>query len=270
MVGILSVQFNPKIADKNKNLEKFENFLVQNSQKKLDLVVLPEFFSTGICHNSFENNPEDENGGEVISYLKNLAKKYQTNIICGTVIEKSAGKYYNTSFALNRNGEVVAKYRKIHLYNYMGGNEGALITPGEEEVVVDFDFGKVGMAICFDIRYPQHIRKLAQSGADIVVLPTAWVVPNEVYEDAQTREYARDMWISMIRTRAYDNMCYLVVSDQVCKCNEFQSNLGCSMIVSPMAEVLADAEFKECAIYSEIELESLKYLRSQYPIVNID
>lgn len=270
MVGILSIQFNPKIAEKYKNLQKIENFLKENSDKKLDLVVMPEFFSTGISHKSFENYPEDENGGETINFLKNLALKYNTNIICGTVIEKFDNKYYNTSFAINRQGEIVGKYRKIHLYNYMGGNEGELITSGEKEVVIDFDFGKVGMSVCFDIRYPLHYKKLAKMGADIIVLPTAWVIPCEVFEDVETRDYARDMWISMARTRAYDNMTYVVISNQVGKSNQNQSTLGCSMIISPMAEILADAKYDECAIYTEIELESLKYLRGQYPIANID
>lgn len=270
MVGILSIQFNPEVSRKQKNLETVRKFIEQNSDKKLDLVIIPEFFSTGISHKTFENNPEDENGGETISYLKNLAKKHSTNIICGTVIEKNNDKYYNTSFAINREGKTIAKYRKIHLFNYMGGNEGALITPGYEEVVADFDFGKVGMAVCFDIRYPLHYKKLAKMGADIIVLPTAWVVPCEVFEDSETREYARDMWIAMARTRAYDNMTYVVISNQVGKSNPNQSTLGCSMIISPVAEILADAKYDECAIYSEIELDSVKYLRGQYPIANID
>ena len=107
-------------------------------------------------------------------------------------------------------------------------------------------------------------------GANIIVLPTAWVIPCEIYEDENTREYARDMWIAMARTRAYDNMTYIVISNQVGKSNSSQSSLGCSMIISPTAEVLADAKYNECAIYTEIELESLKYLRGQYPIASID
>ncbi len=270
MTGILSIQFKPKVGEKEKNLQKIYNFLKENSQKKLDLVLVPEFFSTGISHQSFENEPEDENGGEIIEYMKNLAIEFNTNIICGTVIEKVNDKYYNTSFAINRKGEIIGKYRKIHLYNYMGGNEGGLITSGDKEVVVDFDFGKVGMAICFDIRYPQLIKKLAKMGAELVVLPTAWVVPCDVYENEETKKYARDMWIAMNRTRAYDNMIYLVISDLVGKCNEFQSAIGSSMIISPLAEVIADAKFNECAIYADIDPEIVKYLKSQYPIANID
>ena len=270
MVGILSLQFNPQLAEKQKNLETVRKNIEQYSDKKLDLVIMPEFFSTGISDKAFANSPENQNGGLTIEYLKNLAIEFNTNIISGTVIEKVDDKYYNTSFAINRQGKIIAKYRKIHLYNYMGGSEGAFITPGEQEIVADFDFGKVGMAICFDIRYPMHYKKLAKMGADIIVSPTAWVMPCEVYESIKDREYARDMWVSMARTRAYDNMCYLVISNQVGKINANQSILGCSMIISPMAEVLADAKYDECAIYSEIELESLKYLRSQYPIANID
>ena len=183
MVGILDIQFNPVIGDKQANLKTVENFIAKNSDKKLDLVVIPEFFSTGISHDAFEKFPEDANGGETIAYLSELAKKYKTNIVCGTVIEKNGNNFYNTCFVLNRQGEIVCKYSKIHLFNYTGGNEGELITPGDKAVVANLDFGKVGLSVCFDMRYPLLIRKLAQMGAQIVVLPTAWVIPNKIYNN---------------------------------------------------------------------------------------
>ena len=172
MTGILNIQVKPIIGNKELNLKKIEHYIKKYSDKNLDLVVFPEFFSTGISHEQFLNYPEDENGGDTIAFIQELAKKYNTNIIAGTVIEKSADKLYNTSFIIDRNGNIIDKYRKIHLFNYMGGTEGERITPGDREVVVDFDFGKVGLGICFDIRYPLHYNKLIKKGADIIVLPT--------------------------------------------------------------------------------------------------
>ncbi len=270
MTGISAIQFNPKIGDKKGNLKTVESFMEKISDEKLDLVVLPEFFSTGISDKAFVELAEDENGGEAIEFLSGLAKKYNTNIICGTVIEKSADKYYNTSFALNRNGEIIAKYRKIHLFNFMGGNEGNIITAGDEEVVADMDFGKVGMAICFDIRYPQLIRKLVQKGAEVIVLPTAWVMPSEVYDDRKLRDYADEMWLAMNRTRAYDNLCYMVVCDQTGHVNKQTATLGTSLIISPSAQILTNACYEETAIYYDIDLEIVRLLKSQYPISSID
>lgn len=270
MTGILNIQVKPIIGNKELNLKKIEHYIKKYSDKNLDLVVFPEFFSTGISHEQFLNYPEDENGGDTIAFIQELAKKYNTNIIAGTVIEKSADKLYNTSFIIDRNGNIIDKYRKIHLFNYMGGTEGERITPGDREVVVDFDFGKVGLGICFDIRYPLHYNKLIKKGADIIVLPTAWVIPNEIYDDPKTLQYAQEMWIAMNRTRAYDNMVYVISSNQTKRANDMFSSIGHSVIISPAAEIIANAKNDECAIYADIDLDVVKYYRQIYPIAQID
>lgn len=270
MAGILNIQIKPILGNTEINLKKIKHFIKKYSDKKLDLVVMPEFFSTGIDHKSFLNNPTDENGSEIIKYISELAKEYNTNIIAGTVIEKSEDKLYNTSFVINREGKIIEKYRKIHLYNYLGGTEGERITPGDREVVVDLDFGKIGLGICYDIRYPLHYKKLAKLGADIIVLPTAWVVPNEIYKDIETLKYAQDMWIAMNRTRAYDNFVYVISCNQTKQVNENISTIGSSLIISPTAEVLANAKNDECAIWADIDLDIVKYFRQIYPIAHID
>ena len=270
MAGILNIQFKPTIGNKEINLKKVEHYIKKNADKKLDLVVLPEFFSTGVHHESFLNDYEDENGGNTIKTVCEYAKKYNTNIIAGTVIEGVNGKLYNTSFAITRNGEIVDKYRKIHLFNYMGGTEGDRITAGDRLVVVDFDFGKVGLAICFDMRYPLHYKKLVQMGAEIIVLPTAWIVPNEVYDDLESRKFAVTTWEAMNKTRAYDNLVYLVSCNQCGRATDTMSGLGSSMIVAPTSQVLADAKDEQCAIFADVDLEVDKYYKSVYPIANID
>lgn len=270
MAGILNIQLKPTLGDKQINLKKVEHFIKKYSDKKLDLVVLPEFFSTGVHHEFFLNAPEDENGGQTIAAVCELAKKYNTNIIAGTVIEKSGEKLYNTSFAINRNGEIIEKYRKIHLFNYMGGTDGDRITPGERYVVAQFDFAKVGMAICFDMRYPQHYRKLTQMGAEIIVLPTAWIVPNEVYQDKEALAFAQDTWIAMNKTRAYDNLVYLVSCNQTGQVNNEFGGIGNSVIVAPTSQILAIAKEDQTAIFADVDLEIVKYYKSIYPIANID
>ncbi len=152
----------------------------------------------------------------------------------------------------------------------MGGTEGERITPGHEYIIADFDFAKVGIAICYDIRYPQHYRKLARMGAEIIVLPTAWIVPTEIYKNPQTRKQAQDMWIAINRTRAYDNMVYIVSSNHTGMINENISGLGESLIISPTAEIYANAQDEQCGVYAEIDLEGGKHLRSLYPITSIE
>jgi len=268
--GILSIQFNPKPGDKEYNLAKIEDYILKNSSKKLDLVLFPEFFSTGIDANSFVNFPEDESGGETIQKISQLAKKYNTNIIAGSVIEKSKEKLYNTSFALDRNGNTLAKYRKMHLFNYNGGREGEIITPGDKFVVVEFDFAKVGMNVCYDIRYPMLQKTLSKMGAEILVLPTAWCVPTDKYNNKTELEYEQNLWQALKRIRAYDNLCYLVSSNQTGVVDKKLANIGYSLVVSPEGKILANAKNDECAIYSEIDLDIVRKYKKEYPISDID
>ena len=120
MVSLLSVQYNPKTGYKGENFKKVDEIIEHNLGKKIDLVVLPEFFSTGIIdHDIYLDYTENENDvSSVFIWAKEITKKYNTNLIAGTVIEKTGDRLYNTSFIFNRNGEIVGKYRKIHLYNY--------------------------------------------------------------------------------------------------------------------------------------------------------
>ena len=270
MAGILNIQLKPTLGKKDINLKKVEHFIKKNEDKKLDLVVLPEFFSTGIDHEAFINSPEDENGGDTIKTICEFAKKYNTNIVAGTVIEKSGGRLYNTCFVINRLGDVVGKYRKIHLFNYMGGSEGDIITAGDEIKTVELDFAKIGLAVCYDIRYPQQFKKLAQQGAEIIVLPTAWVVPNDVYNNDVSLKYAQDMWIAMNRTRAFDNLVYIVSCNQTKEANGNVSCIGNSLIISPTTAILANAKDEQTASYADIDLEIVKYYKSIYPIADIE
>ena len=267
MAGILNIQLKSLLGNKETNLKKVEHYIKFNSDKRLDLVVMPEFFATNI---DYVDNAEDENGGETIKFIQNLAKQYNTNIIAGSVVRKVGESLYNTSFAIDRTGEIIAKYDKIHLYNYLGGSEGNSITEGKKIVTASFDFAKVGLAICFDVRYPLLFKQLAKEGVQIITLPTAWPVPPEVYENEESKKYAREMWLSINRTRAYDNMVYWIVSNLTKNMGDTMFGLGGSAIISPTAQVLAYEEENEGAIFADVDIQEVKYLKSIYPITNID
>ena len=265
--GILSVQFNPILGDKSGNLEKAEEIILQYSDSKLDLVVLPEFFSTGICDEAFINSPEDETGGEVISKVREFAKRFNTNIIAGTVITLVNGKRYNTSFAINRNGEIIAKYNKIHLYNFAGGNEDKYITAGSDIVVADFDFARVGMSICFDIKFPMLYKKLIQQGAEIIASPSAWVTLSAFSEKVKS-DFTKT-WQGMNMCRASETLTYFVTSNQVGLADKNLYCIGNSMICDPMGAVVAGADTYESGVYAEIDLSVVRDFKKLYPIAEM-
>ncbi|MFI3300057.1 MAG: nitrilase-related carbon-nitrogen hydrolase [Candidatus Gastranaerophilales bacterium] len=266
--GILTLQFNPKLNDKKANLDKVYDLVSQYCDKQIDLVVLPEFFSTGIDDNAFKNSAEPVDGGETIGFLKNVAKRFNTNIVCGTVIVKDGENLYNTAFVLNRRGEIVNYYRKIHLYNYFGGNEGNTITAGVEALVVDLDFAKVGVSVCFDIKFPMLYRKLIKMGAEIIVSPSAWCNLN-ILEEKQKLDYVTT-WRAMNICRATESLVYFVSSNQVGKSNKFLYCCGNSMIVAPMGEVLQNACDKEDAIYAQISLKKVRELKINVPVAQLE
>jgi len=266
MAGILSIQIEPVLNKIDENFEKIknilENFVCENSKKPLDLVVFPEFFTTGIS-SQYTDNPMEENGGKVIEFAANLAKKYNTNIAAGTVITKSKGKLYNTMFVLDREGKTVGKYDKIHLFKYFGGTENLRVTSGENEpVVLDLDFGKLGLSICFDIKYPLHYRKLAHLGAELVVSPSAWAFLKSVkgQKELNTRVFR-----ALSIARANENLFYFITSNETGDAGAF-GNIGHSMIVSPMAEILAEANEEEGAIYANIDLQAVRELKTTAPM----
>lgn len=270
MIGILNIQVNPTFGKLEINLKKVEHFIKKFSDNKIDMVVLPEFFSTGNDYENYAQIAVDETGGDTIGFIKELAVKYNTNIIAGSVIEKSGINYYNTTFVIDRNGQTAGKYRKIHLFDYMGGNEREMFTPGEDVVTVNLDIGRIGIAISHDLRFPMLYKNLSKSGADIIVQPSSWIIPNEIYNELNSLKYAQEMWEAINRTRAYDNQVYLVTSNQTKSAGKDASAIGTSLIVAPTSEILANAKNDQCAVYAEIDIQLVKYYKSLCPIAQID
>lgn len=267
MAGILTVQIKSVCGDKNVNLRKVEHFIKRNSDKNLDLVVLPELFLAGV---DYREHIMPENGGEVIEFVKTLAQKYNTNIVAGSIVRCKNERFYNTAFVINREGVVVGEYDKIYLNNYMGENEGELIQSGSQLISLNLDFAKIGLAIGFDIRIPNHFTKLVKENVDLIVVPTSWTVCPEVYGDETNLSIAQEMWQAICKTRAYDNGVYLVIANQTKQLNQDKFGLGQSMIIAPTAQIIANAQDKECGVFADVDVNLVKYMRQLIPISKLN
>lgn len=261
MNGILNIQINITQDKPEINRKKVEHFIKKYSDKTLDLVVLPENFSLYDTDGLLQ---------ETLEFFVSIAKKFNTNIVAGSIVEKDGEKFYNTSYVFDRTGNLAGKYRKIHLLDFIGEKESENLSSGEDFVVVELDFAKIGLAIGYDLRFPMMYKNLSNSGADIIVHPSMWTVPNEIYEDEESLRYAQGMWVALNRTRAYDNQIYLVTSNQTKQISEISSAIGCSLIVSPTSEVLANAKNDQCAVYAKVDIQAARYYRNLCPIANID
>lgn len=261
MNGILNIQINIAQEKPEINRKKVEHFIKKYSDKTLDLVVLPENFCT------IEN---DNLMQETLEFFSELAKKYRTNIVGGSILEKDEDKYYNTTYVFDRNGVIAGKYRKIHLLDFVGEKENSKLSAGMEIKIIELDFAKIGLAIGYDIRFPMMYKKLSNLGADVIVQPSSWTVPNEIYSDDESLKYAQEMWLALNRTRAYDNQVYFVVSNQTRAVNDLASAIGYSLIIAPTSEVLANAKNEQVGVYAQIDIQASRYYKSLCPIAKID
>lgn len=213
---------------------------------------MPEFFSTGINHQSFINEPEDTNGGAAIDKMCQLVIELNTNIVCGSVIEKDGENLYNTTFVTNRLGEVVAKYRKRHLFNCFGGSEHKRITAGIEVVIAPLDIGNIGLSICFDIRYPLHFLKLKEMGAEVIVCPTAWGYMPSSKDEMDWLS----VWRSFNIARANENNITIISANQTGDSPNGFYSIGHSMVCDNCGRVIFEANDEE--ILKTVSLSIIK------------
>lgn len=262
MANVLTIQIRPVIGEREKNLEKVKQIIENNADKKPDLIIMPEFFNTGISKPAFERLAEEEADSPTKAFFCELAKKYNSYILCGSIVEKEGDKLFNTSYLLDRKGNIIGKYRKKNLFKFFGGTEDQYITPGEEFVVVETELGKIGMSTCFDISYPMHFAELIQRGAEIIVCPAAWCAPSE---DEIQKDALRKWWC-WNGARAADNSVYFVSADLCGKIDSFLSCVGHSCITDFDGKLLACAGAQEGAAFAQIDVKKLQEYRKIAPV----
>ena len=159
-VSLLAIQIGSEIANVEANILKVEKLLEENlSQKVADFVFLPEVWTCGWDCVSFPLCAEELENAKSINMLKRIAKKYQVNIIGGSIIEKKDdGTLRNTCPVINKEGNLVCTYEKNHLFSYYGCAEGDYIKAGSTPVMAELDGIKIGLTICYDIRFPEIYR----------------------------------------------------------------------------------------------------------------
>jgi len=255
-VRVLGVQINSVIGDKVKNYQKVSTLLRENAWFKPDLIVLPEVFNTGVDHKRFEELAEPV-PDQTTMFLSGFAEQFNSYIVGGSFIEKCPdGKFRNASLVFDRTGKIVAKYHKIHMFSYYGSHEGEVVSSGDRAVVVETDFGKLGLSICYDLRFPELYRTLAYAGAEILVCPAAWPYPRY------------DHWITLNKARAVENLCYMVSVNQCDQVTLSRTNVGQSMIVNPWGEIIASAGSKEGVLMAEIDLDEIERIRKEFPVLD--
>jgi len=264
MTTVCAIQMNSG-HDVDDNLAAAEKLLAEAAQQGSKITVLPEMFAVmGAQETAKVAIREPLGEGKIQDFVARNAAKHGMWIVAGTIPLSSADKdkIFAACLVYNDQGERVAHYNKIHLFDASVNagqehyRESAHTLPGHDDVVVDTPWGKLGLAVCYDLRFPELFRCLLNKGAEIFAVPAAFTASTGI-----------DHWHLLTRCRAVENLCYLIGSNQVGQHPNSRQTYGHSIIIGPWGKVLASQNDQPGIVTANIDLAHLRKLRTQMPIV---
>jgi predicted amidohydrolase len=256
---VAAVQLNAT-ADRAANMAVADRLTRAAAADGASLIVLPEKWTAMGTEEDLRAAAEPLDG-PAIAWARALARELGVDLVPGSILERVEGqeKLANTSVHIDPQGELKAVYRKVHMFDVeVGGRsyrESALEEPGEEIVLSSTDAGvRLGMSICYDLRFPELYRILAVRGAHVIAVPAAFTLAT-----------TRDHWETLVRARAIENQAFLIAANQVGAHPAGQHSGGRSMIVDPWGVVLAQAPDSEAHIVAELDLDRQREIRASLP-----
>lgn len=259
-IKIAAIQMST-VADKMENVRTVKTYLEKIKDENPDFVILPEMFC---CPYQTENFPiyAEKEGGPVWQQLSGYAKQYGIYLIGGSMPEKDAeGNVYNTSYIFDREGKQIGKHRKVHLFDIdvKGGQtfkESDMLTAGDSDTVFDTEFGKIGVMLCFDIRFPELSRMMVNDGAKVIFVPAAF---NMTTGPAH--------WELSFRTRALDNQIYMVGCAPARDVSAGYISWGHSIVTDPWGRVTDMLDEKKGILLAELDMDYEEQVREEFPLL---
>ncbi len=249
---IASIQMKVEDEKKSERLARAEDLL--DRAKGSDLVILPEIWNTGYFSFDLYAQEAEPLNGETAQRMSAKAKQHGYYLHTGSFVESKDGRLYNTSLLLDPEGKGVAVYRKIHLYGY-GSKESKILSRGSEVVVTSTSLGKIGLATCYDLRFPELFRAMLDKGAELFLVTSGWPYPR------------LEHWIMLNRVRAIENSSFLVSSNCV-GVNRGARFCGHSMIVDPWGVILSSGGDEDCILRADFDLSKVSAVRGEFPAVS--
>ena len=241
------------------NLSEAERLIKIAAEQGAKLIVLPEYFAImGIKDTDKVKAGEKEGSGPIQQFLSSTAKKRDVWIVAGSIPLESEtkDKVYNACMVYDNKGKQVARYNKIHLFGLNLGNENyheeATIVPGNQVVTVDSPFGKIGLSICYDLRFPELYRAMGE--VDLILVPAAF-----------TETTGKAHWETLIRSRAIENQCYVLAPAQGGYHASGRETHGDSIIVDPWGVVLDRLPRGSGVVLASMNLDYQSSLRKSLP-----
>jgi deaminated glutathione amidase len=259
-VRVAAVQLN-STGDRARNLATAERLVRAAAAGGADLVALPEKWNLLAAGDELLAGAEDL-GGPSLAAARSWARELGIHLLAGSIAERgegeSAGRAFNTSVLIGRDGADLAVYRKIHMFDVEAGGveyrESEHEQAGGEIVSAPVEGVELGLSVCYDLRFPELYRILALRGARLIAVPSAF-----------TAATGRDHWEVLLRARAIENQVFVIAPDQVGEAPPHYSSHGHSAIVDPWGTVLAAAPDEECFVAAELDLAAQERTREQLP-----
>ena len=244
--------------NKEKNLKQAERLITIAAKKKAKLIVLPEVFNFRGNLKKAANQAESIPGYST-NFISKLTKKFKVWVLIGSLMERTNNKPYNTSVLIGPNGKIIAKYRKMHLFDIKLKGKEILESKrnqaGKIPKLVSIEKAKVGMSICYDLRFPELYRQYSKSGAEILCIPSSFTKPT-----------GEAHWHTLIKARAIENLSYVIAPNQAGVGSGGIKTYGHSLIVDPWGKILAEGPANgEAVIFAEIDLDYLGKIRRNLP-----
>ena len=259
-IGIIQIK-----ADSNKgnNLDKISKYISELCMDNVGVVALPEMFNYLGEPETFSRAAENI-PGETSKFISKIAERKDIFILAGSILEKNSQnkKPYNTSFLIDPSGKIIAKYRKIHLFeinfqNNTNYDESDFLSPGNELSYNNILGIKAGMTICYDLRFPEIFRALTSIGCKIIFVPSSF-----------EEETGKSHWETLLRTRAIENQVYIVAPNQTgFTKNTLTKKWGHSLIINPWGEILCTIEKGEGCASAVIDIKFLEKVRKKVPVL---
>lgn len=249
------------VDDKKTNLKKAGSMIAESVKKNADFIILPEMFNCPYSNEKFIEYGEKEHESYTLNEISRLADENNVYILAGSIPERESDKLYNTSYLFDKTGQVIAKHRKMHLFDIdvkdrITFKESDVLTAGDEFTIADTEFGKIGIGICYDIRFVELARIMVEEGALVLVYPGAF---NQTTGPAH--------WELLFRSRALDNQVFCIGVAPALNEDASYHSYGHSIVTNPWGEVVAEASEKEELIICEIDLDEIKKVREELPIL---
>lgn len=259
-IAVIQLQ---SVLDPSQNLATIKKFLKEATAEKVQAVFLPEVFYS-ISDGTKPTPYLVEGKNEHYEAIRSLATDSGLYILGGSAATLVNGKVMNRSYNFAPDGTELMTYDKMNLFTVDLSkhpsntvvDETRVYTAGKSPKILPLKEFKIGLSICFDLRFPELFRSYSHQGANVLSISSAFTVPT-----------GKAHWHTLLRARAIENQCYVIAAAQWGQHNEKMSTFGHSLIVDPWGEVLADAGEGEKIIYGEMELEKLESIRSRLDVL---